>query len=39
MREFLRLFRERFEDVESYFETLGVTAEDTALLGRKLLEG
>lgn len=39
MREFLRLFRERFEDAESYFEALGVTAEETALLVRKLLEG
>lgn len=37
MKEFLRLFQERFQDVESYFEAVGVTREETALIVRKML--
>lgn len=36
MKEFLRLFQERFHDVESYFESVGVTREETALIVRKM---
>lgn len=37
MREFLRLFRERFETVENYLKIRGVTPEETALIVRKML--
>ncbi len=37
MREFLRLFKERFGSVENYFEDRGVTVEETARIRRKML--
>lgn len=37
MREFLRLFQERFATVEDYLEARGVTREETSLIRRKLL--
>lgn len=37
MREFLRLFRERFGDVERYLEAVGVTGEEIALLKNRKL--
>lgn len=37
MREFLRLFQERFGMVEDYLEARGVTREEAALIRRKLL--
>lgn len=37
MREFLRLFKERFQAAEDYFEARGVSRDEVALIKRKML--